>query len=91
MDNPNPKRAASMKLISVLKRKRVATIEELKAALQTDVRMTVYRVLKEISYQTSYSHGGRYYALREMMQFDQNGLWSARSVWFSKWGWGANF
>jgi len=86
MDDPNPKRAAERKLISFLKRKRVATIEDLKAALHTDVRMAVYRVLKEISYQTSYSHGGRYYALRETMQFDQNGLWSARSVWFSKYG-----
>ena len=45
--------------------------------------MAVYRVLKDIAYQTSYTHGGRYYALKERMEFDQHGLWSARSVWFS--------
>ena len=83
MDNPNATRAAANRVITVLARERIATIEELKAVLQTDVRMTVYRVLKHLPYQTSYSHGGRYYALTEMMQFDQHGLWSARSVWFS--------
>ena len=73
-------------LITVLTRRHVATIDELKAVVQTDVRMTVYRVLKDIAYQTSYSHGGRYYALKELMEFDQHGLGSARSVWFSKHG-----
>ena len=86
MDNPNRQQAAAHTVVAVLTRRRVATIEELKAALQTDVRMAVYRVLKDIAYQTSYSHGGRYYALKELMEFDQHGLWSARSVWFSKYG-----
>lgn len=86
MDDRNAKRAAEKQLVSVLKRKRVATIEELKATLQTDVRMTIYRMLKEVSYQTSYSHGGRYYALKESMRFDESGLWSCRSIWFSRYG-----
>ena len=74
------------KLAVILKRKRVATMEELRAALGTDVRMTIYRRLKELGYRTSYSHGGRYYALKETVNFDDLGLWSARSVWFSKHG-----
>ena len=86
MDEPDRRQAAANNLIAVLTRRPVATIDELKAVLQTDVRMTVYRVLKDIAYQTSYSHGGRYYALKELMEFDQHGLWSARSVWFSKHG-----
>jgi len=85
MDDQNSK-GAQRKLVSVLKRKRIATIDELKEVLQTDVRMTVYRTLKDVSYQTSYSHGGRYYALNEVMRFDEHGLWSERSVWFSKYG-----
>jgi hypothetical protein len=48
--------------------------------------MTIYRLLKDLSYRTSYSHGGRYYALEETVRFDELGLWSARSVWFSKHG-----
>ena len=86
MDDPHRQGGAAHKVIAVLTRRRVATIDELKAALQTDVRMAVYRALKDIAYQTSYSHGGRYYALRQLLEFDQHGLWSARSVWFSTHG-----
>ena len=84
MADGDRQRTAANKLIALLTRRQAVTIEELKATLRTDVRMAVYRVLKDISYQTSYSHGGRYYALREVMEFDQHGLWSARSAWFSK-------
>lgn len=77
---------AKTKLITVLTRKRIATMDELSAAIGTDVRMTVYRLLKELSYRTSYSHAGRYYALERIVRFDEHGLWSVRSVWFSKQG-----
>jgi len=74
------------RLKAFLEQQRVATMDELKSVLETDVSMTVYRALKRASYRTSYSHNGRYYALSEMMQFDKDGLWSARSVWFSRYG-----
>jgi len=84
MDGGRPRRTEmKAKLAAELKRKRVMTIEELGGALGTEVRMTLYRLLKELSYRTSYSHGGRYYALRETLRFDALGLWSFRSVWFS--------
>lgn len=69
-----------------LERKKVSTMAELKAALNTDVSMTIYRALKSLSYRTSYSHNGRYYALNRSIRFDENGLWSVRSVWFSRHG-----
>jgi len=72
------------KLAAVLRRRKVATMEELSAAIGIDVRMTIYRSLKELGYQTSYSHGGRYYALKETVAFNEGGLWSARRVWFSE-------
>jgi hypothetical protein len=74
------------KLIAFLERRLVATMDELKKALRTDVAMTVYRALKRASYRTSYSHNGRYYALGRSVKFDAHGLWSARSVWFSRHG-----
>jgi len=74
------------KLMAFLAREEVATMDELKDALQTDVAMTVYRALKRASYLTSYSHNGRYYALCTSARFDEDGLWSARSVWFSRHG-----
>ncbi len=69
-----------------LSRVKVATMEEIKAVCGTDVSMTVYRVLKQLKYRTSYSHNGRYYALKKVIKFDELGLWTARSVWFSRHG-----
>jgi len=80
------KRYDSQVLKELFGRKRIATIGQLKEALGTDVDMTVYRKLKELSYHTSYSHRGRYYTLEEIARFDELGLWSFRSVWFSRHG-----
>lgn len=74
------------KLIAFLERQSIATMDQLKGALRTDGAMTVYRALKRASYRTSYSHNGRYYALSKTVRFDTDGLWSARSVWFSRHG-----
>jgi hypothetical protein len=65
---------------------KIATMPELKAALGTDVDMTVFRKLRELVYHSSYSHRGRYYTLDQIARFDELGLWSFRSVWFSKHG-----
>ena len=59
---------------------------ELKKSLGTEVDVTVFRKLRQLAYRTSYSHRGAYYALDETMHFDENGLWSFQSVWFSRWG-----
>ena len=63
------------KLTVFLERKQVATMDELKGALDTEVVMTIYRALKRVSYRTSYSHNGRYYALSKSVRFDKDGLW----------------
>jgi len=80
------KRYDSKVLKELFGKQRIATIDQLKEALGTDVDMTVYRKLKELSYHTSYSHRGRYYTLEEIARFDELGLWSFRSVWFSRYG-----
>ncbi|NOG82942.1 MAG: hypothetical protein EX341_16485 [Candidatus Scalindua sp. SCAELEC01] len=59
------------------------TIEELKNALGTNSRMTVFRKLSELSYISSYSHRGKYYALVEQAKFDKTGLWSCGEAMFS--------
>jgi hypothetical protein len=69
-----------------LRRKKIATLPELKQALGTHVDTTVFRKLKELSYRSSYSHRGRYYTLAEIPEFDAQGLWAFRAVWFSRWG-----
>lgn len=70
----------------LLGKQEIATLAELKAVLGTDVAVTVFRKLRELSYRTSYSHRGSYYALEKTARFDEQGLWSVGSVGFSKYG-----
>jgi hypothetical protein len=65
---------------------KVCTFEQLTQALGTQSRVTVFRKLAAVPYLTSYSHRGKYYALRSSCQFDAAGLWSHQGVWFSAYG-----
>jgi hypothetical protein len=76
----------SDELRSLLMRTKIATLDELKQALGTSIDVTVFRKLKPLGYITSYSHRGRYYTLREIALFDEKGLWSQATVWFSQLG-----
>lgn len=73
-------------LVNTLQKRKIATMEELKKALGTQVDMTVFRKLKELEYCTSYSHRGKFYALKAVAEFDVRGLWSCREVHFSQFG-----
>jgi hypothetical protein len=70
----------------LLEQRNVCTFDQLADALGTQARMTVFRKLSELSYLTSYSHRGKYYALRSSCQFDLHGLWSHQGIWFSTYG-----
>jgi hypothetical protein len=70
----------------LLRTQKIATIQELKEALKTDSTMTVFRKLQTLNYLSSYSHRGKYYTLSEIPDFDELGLWSYQSVYFSKYG-----
>jgi hypothetical protein len=69
-----------------LLRHKIATLPELKAALGHCADLTVFRKLKLLDSLSSYTHRGRYYALRESVRFDPVGLWSHDAVWFSRFG-----
>src|SRR2546430_13323632 len=71
-------------LRSLLQRKKIATLAELKGALGSSATMTVFRKLKALGYLTSYSHRGKYYTLAHIPRFDEWGLWSYDRVWFSR-------
>lgn len=73
-------------LVSVLQERKVATMDELKTALGTRVDMTIFRKLREIEYFTSYSHRGKFYALKAVARFDDRGLWTCREARFSRFG-----
>jgi hypothetical protein len=67
-------------------RNKIATIEELRAALGNPARCTIFRKLGEIEYLSSYSHRGKYYTLKSIARFTAQGLWRFRSVCFSRFG-----
>lgn len=73
-------------LKAFLEEHKIATLAELKEALGTEVDMTVFRKLRELTYRTSYSHRGKYYTLDEIAGFDSQGLWFFQSVGFSVYG-----
>src|SRR5438093_3520270 len=73
-------------LRALLLRNKIATLDDLKRALGTSVDITVFRKLKSLDYLSSYSHRGRFYTLREIVLFDDHGLWSRAEVWFSRFG-----
>ncbi len=73
-------------LRAFLEDERMATLVQLKDALGTSGTMTVFRKLKALEYRSSYSHCGKYYTLRDLPDFDEQGLWGWHSVWFSKYG-----
>jgi len=64
----------------------VALLDDLRDALQTPSRTTIFRVLSAAGYLTSYSHAGRYYTLRRIPKFDSRGIWLYRDIGFSSHG-----
>lgn len=69
-----------------LERAKVATLDDLKRALGTTGTMTVFRKLKALGYLSSYSHRGKFYTLKDIPQFGEQGLWSWHAIWFSRYG-----
>ena len=81
-----PIRFALPPLLELFRRLRAVTMPEMKAALGTQVDVTVFRKLSALPYQTSYSHRGAFYTLHSIPRFDAQGLWCCRGAWFSRQG-----
>lgn len=67
-------------------RHKIATLDQLRESMGNPARCTVFRKLRDLQYLSSYSHRGKYYTLRSIARFSEKGLWSFRSVWFSRFG-----
>ena len=72
------------KLESYITLNNIVTFKEIGEYLNTNVRITIFRMLKKLSYISSYSHRGKYYTLNSIPKFSNDGLWSYNSVHFSK-------
>jgi hypothetical protein len=65
---------------------KIATLDQLRAALGDPARCTMFRKLGDLQYLSSYSHRGKYYTLKSIARFNSQGLWNFDSVWFSRFG-----
>ena len=73
----------SKQLLKVFKIKKVVTMPEMKKTLGTQSTMTIYRNLKLLNYISSCSHSGKYYTLKRIAKFNNDGLWFFKSILFS--------
>lgn len=64
----------------------VATLQQIKEVLGTDIDMTVFRKLKALEYLSSYTHRGKFYTLRRIAKFNEKGLWAFDAIRFSCFG-----
>jgi hypothetical protein len=74
------------RLVELLEKERIVTLDRVTAALGGPSRITVFRKLARLGARASYSHRGRYQTLDRIAEYDSNGLWSFHGVHFSKQG-----
>jgi len=86
IDNMRTEQYLLKNLGTYLKRHKIATLNQLQSALGNPKERTVFRKLKALDYLSSYSHRGMYYTLQSIAEFNAEGLWSQRAVWFSRFG-----
>jgi len=73
-------------LVQLFHKEKVITLDSIKNALGTDIKMTVFRKLKSLNYKASYSHTGKYYTLDDIAKYNKLGLWKFKQVYFSRFG-----
>jgi hypothetical protein len=69
----------------VFRRRKILRLGEVAELIHSSIH-TARRRLKEWRAHTSYNQNGRYYALPEVPEFDDDGLWRCRGVFFSRYG-----
>ncbi len=73
-----------IELENFILRHQLVTLNDLYKAIRTKSRMTVFRRLKGLEYLSSFTHAGRYYTLKEMADFDLDGIWFFNDIGFSQ-------
>lgn len=68
-----------------LKKQVIMTLLELSLLINASTR-TVQRKLKQLDTIRSYDHNGRFFALKEVAQFNAYGIWKYKEIHFSKYG-----
>jgi hypothetical protein len=62
----------------------VVQFKHIQTALDHASRATAFRYLKQVHYQRSYNHNGRYYTHKDSARYDRHGLFSCGDIHFSR-------
>lgn len=62
----------------------VVQFKHIQTALDHASRATAFRYLKQVPYQRSYNHNGRYYTHKDSARYDRHGLFSCGDIHFSR-------
>ena len=62
----------------------VVQFKDIQTALDHASRATAFRYLKQVPYQRSYNHNGRYYTRKDSARYDRHGLFSCGDIHFSR-------
>ena len=81
----NSQREITPNLLSTFRKEKIMTLKQLVDLLHSCER-TAQRRLKQWDTYTSYNQNGRYYTLPNIPEFDKNGLWRYKGVFFSRYG-----
>jgi len=81
-----PKSNSIQAVFFLIRQQTVVQLPEIHKALGPVSHGTVCRKLAQTDVQSSYSHRGRYYTLKELANFDANGIWTYGDIRFSKHG-----
>jgi len=80
-----PKAFPREKIIHFLQQHKVLQTSELTKQFGCS-KWTIFRIIKDIGYLTSYNRNNSGITLAHIPEFDQNGLWNYRGFYFSRWG-----
>lgn len=81
MDNTNSKKKQILRLFG---KEKCWTMKDICQSLNYSVR-SAQRLLKDNGYYSSFTHNGKWYTLRTIPEFDDNGLWFHHDIGFSRW------
>lgn len=76
----------STKLSQLITKNRVMTLSELRENLNQRSQASIFRDLNILEYYSSYTQAGKYYTLKNIPHFNQDGLWFYDDIGFSKHG-----
>lgn len=80
------KSKAINRIVGFLRKMRIADMRAIQAYLKGRAIRSLFRDLKKIDCQSSFTHAGKYYTLRETPVFDSHGLWFHTGVGFVREG-----